>query len=222
MFAFLLVAALALFLRGERREEPAPRGAPACTCELERARAGWCEACAVGHVGGREIRSRLLYDALDAHGHDVRIDALPCATCRRAAAEDGFCEGCGRGFVGGRAYLSPLAYRLARDEPERAAPELAVLDLALDELARCELCASAMVIDGTCPKCLIAWSGGTGRPLRGAGDGLRDASPPSAGAGPGDRRRPRRPRAGDRRASGASESARRRPIRSGRRSSSAS
>src|SRR5262245_48714353 len=76
-----------------------------CTCELERGRSGWCEACSVGYVAQVPIRSKALYDALDAHGHDVDLAGLACTSCREAGRSDGFCQVHGRGFVGGRAYL---------------------------------------------------------------------------------------------------------------------
>ena len=121
---------------------------------------------AVGYVAGREIRSRELHDALDAHGHDVDVATLPCASCRAAAREDGFCATHGRGFVGGRAYLSPLAYHLARGEREAVQGELALLAEALRTVERCELCAAAMVIDGTCPRCRLSYQAGRPSPMR--------------------------------------------------------
>jgi hypothetical protein len=139
---------------------------PGCTCELERQRNGWCAACSVGYVADTAIHSKILYDALDAHGHDVDVASLPCASCREAARTDGFCTEHGRGFVHGQAYLSRLSYHLARGEREAVQEELATLALALDKVATCELCAAAMVLDGTCPKCLIAYEHGRARPLR--------------------------------------------------------
>ena len=142
------------------RERAAPdaAAAPACTCAAELLRNGWCEACGEGYVAERRIPSRALYDALDAHGHDIDAAGLPCSTCREAVQADGFCAAHQRGFVGGRAYLSRLAYHLARHEPAAVQAELAGLDRALAVLAHCELCAAAMVVGGTCPKCRISYA----------------------------------------------------------------
>lgn len=142
------------------------RAAPACTCALERERSGWCEACGVGYVADTPIRSRVLYDALDAHGHDVDAASLECASCRLATRSDGFCEAHARGFVGGRAYLSRLAYHVALGEPEAVPDELALLAQALRVVERCELCAAAMAIDGTCPKCRLSYEDGRASPMR--------------------------------------------------------
>jgi hypothetical protein len=152
----LLGAAWALL----RQPLPSSAAQAGCTCELERARSGWCAACRVGYVAERRIESRELYDALDAHGHDIDAPSLECATCRAAAQTDGFCEPHLRGFVGGRAYLSRLAYHLARNESALVPRELEILDQAIATTQRCELCAAAMVIDGYCPKCRLTYKCG--------------------------------------------------------------
>jgi len=150
----------------ERHETRGAAVASACTCALERQRSGWCAACGVGYVAAREIRSKALYDALDAHGHDVDVPGLACSSCREAARTDGYCATHGRGFVGGRAYLSRLAYHVARGEPEKIERELVLLEKALETLERCELCAAAMVLDGTCPKCRLSYSNGSASAAR--------------------------------------------------------
>jgi len=142
------------------------RAAPTCTCALERERCGWCEACGVGYVADTRIPSRELYDALDAHGHDVDAASLECASCRLAARWDGYCETHARGFVGGRAYLSRLAYHVALGEPEAVPEELALLAQALQTVERCERCAAAMMVDGTCPRCRLSYEDGRASPMR--------------------------------------------------------
>ena len=160
---FLLLCAWAAAARREAREAAI---ASVCTCELERQRNGWCAVHALGYVADFTIRSQALYDALDAHGHDVDVVGMPCATCREAARTDGFCARHVRGFVGGRAYLSRLAYHLARGEPEEVRAELGVLATAVQTVERCELCAAAMVVDGTCPRCRLSYEGGRASPMR--------------------------------------------------------
>lgn len=148
------------------RHGAGPTAVAACTCALERRRSGWCEACAVGYVAEVPIRSKPLYDALDAHGHDVDVAGLACASCREAVRADGFCTRHGRGFVGERAYLSRLAYHVARREPEAVAEELRLLAVAVQTAERCELCAAAMVIDGFCPRCRLSYEDGRADPSR--------------------------------------------------------
>lgn len=90
-------------------------------CEEAKRNNRWCEAANAGYVASVEIRSRFLYEALDAHGHDIEPAAVTCQTCRMALESDGFCPAHRMGFVGGKAYLSRLTYHLARSravEPE--------------------------------------------------------------------------------------------------------
>lgn len=164
----LLLAALAFFGRGALPTRAALAGgerSTACTCELERGRNGWCQACGIGYAASFEIRSQVLYDALDLHGHDIDPGSLECEQCRTAVRADGFCAACKRGFLGARAYLSPLAYHLARGEDGAVSEELRVLALAIETARRCELCAGAMVLDGTCPECLLSYRGGRAQPV---------------------------------------------------------
>jgi hypothetical protein len=93
---------------------PAPES---CTCATAKATHGWCEAHARGYVAAVEIRSRHLYDTLDAHGHTLDLGTFQCASCKQAIASDGFCEEHRIGFVGRQAYFSRLTYELARGEP---------------------------------------------------------------------------------------------------------
>lgn len=87
-----------------------------CTCTRAKVAGGWCEVHATGYVAGVEIHSRLLYDALDAHGHTLDLSTFKCPTCRQAIASDGFCEQHRVGFVSEQAYFSRLTYELARGE----------------------------------------------------------------------------------------------------------
>ena len=160
---FLLLCAWATTARRQAREAAI---ASVCTCALERQRNGWCTVCRVGYVADTPIHSKALYDTLDAHGHDVDVAGLACASCRAAARSDGFCVEHARGFVGGRAYLSRLAYHLARGEREKVQSELGLLALAVQTVEHCELCAAAMVLDGTCPKCRLSYQGGRPSPMR--------------------------------------------------------
>jgi rubrerythrin len=92
-----------------------------CTCSFARETDGWCAVHGVGYVGLVEIRSQRLYEALDAHGHDLDLSTFECPACRRAIEEDGFCEEHRIGFVAGQAYFSALSYQLARGDKVRIA-----------------------------------------------------------------------------------------------------
>lgn len=90
--------------------------AAVCTCATAAVSNGWCEAHAVGQVGGIRIPSQLLYETLDAHGHDVDLSTFECPSCRAAIAASGFCAEHRIGFVKEQAYFSRLTYELARAE----------------------------------------------------------------------------------------------------------
>ena len=89
---------------------------PPCTCTTARATNGWCSLHELGYVAGVKVTSRWLYEAADAHGHDVDVATFTCPDCRRAVATNGFCEVDRIGFVDNRAYFSRLTYELARGE----------------------------------------------------------------------------------------------------------
>ena len=104
-------------LRGGDSPAPVPvrPGAPAPpSCEAARRNNRWCAAGNVGYVAAVEIRSRFLFEALDAHGHDIDPAAVTCETCRKALRTHGFCAAHRMGYVGGHAFMSPITYYLAR------------------------------------------------------------------------------------------------------------
>lgn len=94
----------------------APPVETSCTCEAARLDNGWCDGCGIGYVASVGIKSHMLYEALDAHGHEIDPDSIECRTCQAALASDGFCESCNWGFVGKELYFSRLTYHLARGE----------------------------------------------------------------------------------------------------------
>jgi len=94
---------------------PAPAAA-ADPCADARAIDGWCKEQEVGFVANVAIHSRLLWDAMDAHGHLLDLSTFTCPTCRKAIDEEGFCEQHRTGFVKKMAYFSRLTYEMARGE----------------------------------------------------------------------------------------------------------
>lgn len=87
------------------------------SCDVARIMNTWCDRCGVGYIAGAAIPSRPLFDALDAHGHDVVPELISCETCRPLIVTGGYCERCRFGWVNGMAYLSRLTYYIARGEP---------------------------------------------------------------------------------------------------------
>jgi len=91
-----------------------------CACATSRENNGWCPVHEFGYVGGVKVTSRWLYEAADAHGHDVDISTFNCPTCRSAIATNGFCETHRIGFIEKRAYFSRLTYELGRGDVRQA------------------------------------------------------------------------------------------------------
>lgn len=124
-----------------------------CSCEQGRTRSIWCVLHGVGRVAGVEIRSKLLFETLDAHGHELNVDGLRCAACRFAARNDAWCGDDHLGFVNGQAYFSKLTWLLAKGEPiDPGTLECAVCraqaecrTLPLTEDGWCEACGAGMV-----------------------------------------------------------------------------
>ncbi len=111
MAGIMLVGPLALMLIAHHPPPPSVGG-----CRGARLTHGWCGPCKVGFVASVEIRSPVLYEALDPHGHDLVPDAIECTSCKAGLAVDGYCEVHRYGFVGGHAYMTKLTYYLAKGQ----------------------------------------------------------------------------------------------------------
>lgn len=120
-------------------EEHAPRRTDACAEAVTKNL--WCDARNVGFVAGVPIQSHLLFDALDAHGHELNPHAFTCPGCVEAIRTGGFCDKCRIGWVGGLAYFSRLTYHLARGHVVTAADH------------RCGACRGAMGPTHWCDVC---------------------------------------------------------------------
>ncbi len=92
-----------------------------CICATSRETNGWCPVHDFGYIGGVKVASRQLYEAADAHGHQVDLSTFICPTCKRAIATGGFCDEHRVGFVNGLAYFSLLTYEMGRAEARPAA-----------------------------------------------------------------------------------------------------
>jgi hypothetical protein len=92
----------------------APGWTAECQCPQARRVDGWCDVHQVGYIAGLPIRSQLVHEALDAHGHAVDPATFDCPACRDAIKTSGFCEQHAIGFVDRMAYFSRLTYEIAR------------------------------------------------------------------------------------------------------------
>ena len=118
-----------------------------CTCPGAKVAGGWCELHGTGYVASVEIHSRLLYDALDAHGHMLDLSTFECTLCRTAIESDGFCDQHRVGFLARQAYFSRLTYELARGE---AREPISIT---------CPTCRRNTASHGWCEKCGVGMVG---------------------------------------------------------------
>lgn len=108
----LVLLALSVGTACKQSAPEEPKGCAACaSARLEN---GWCEGCEVGYVAAYPIKSKMFFEVLDAHGHELQLDQIRCRTCRAAIKSDGFCEHCRMGWVGKKAYFSRLTFELAQ------------------------------------------------------------------------------------------------------------
>ncbi|MCH8824556.1 MAG: hypothetical protein IH984_13730 [Planctomycetes bacterium] len=108
----------------------------------------WCDDCNFGYVAGQRISSKVLFETLDAHGHDVNIDAMTCASCLTALPVGGYCESHRIGFVDSKAYFSRLTYSLAKGGEARNVSSLT-----------CTTCRANAQEHGWCAACQIGMVG---------------------------------------------------------------
>lgn len=189
----LALAAIVAAYGCASKDTRAPPPVECATCIDALRTNGWCEPCGRGYVAGRAIPSRMLHEALDAHGHELGPGGVLCLECAEALEVDGFCPRCRSGFVGGQLYFGELSWSLHRgtmrpreevrcpgcrevyggigDCPRcgalwvgsvefrdpalhaRAAHQFRRLELALERLPDCEMCATAGFFGRDCPRC---------------------------------------------------------------------
>lgn len=120
----------------------------ACTCEADKLVNGWCEECNVGYVAGQRISSKILFETLDAHGHDVNIDGMTCDSCLTALPVSGYCDSHRIGFVENKAYFSMLTYSLAKGGKARDVSNIT-----------CTTCRNNSQDHGWCQECQVGMVG---------------------------------------------------------------
>ncbi|MCZ6612336.1 MAG: hypothetical protein O6941_06850, partial [Planctomycetota bacterium] len=137
----ILIGSLALLLAGCA----APTNT-ACICPVAKVNNGWCSQCALGYVAGVTIESEMLFEALDAHGHDIDPGGVQCRSCRKAMEIDGFCDRCQLGWVRQQAYFSTLTYWLANGQAKDVSKITCPICKAnADQLGWCASCGVGMV-----------------------------------------------------------------------------
>ena len=124
---------------GCRPSAPSPTACASCV-EARKTNA-WCDACDVGYIAGLAVKSHLLHETMDAHGHRLQVELIPCDGCQRMARRGGYCEENRIGWHRGEAYFSRLTYELARS---------ALVDAA--DLG-CEACVANSAGAGWCNAC---------------------------------------------------------------------
>ncbi len=141
----MLLAVLPLL--AAMQDAPKPLPLSACNCSTAKISGGWCVKCGFGFIAGVRIESLDLFEALDAHGHDIDPQSIRCPSCKAAMDTDGYCEKCHFGFVRKQAYLSRLTYLVAKGKP---------LDL---EQIQCVDCRKHAERHGWCERCSVGMVG---------------------------------------------------------------
>lgn len=140
---------VALLLLGSfPRCSPSP-SKPCDICGRARLQNQWCDVCKVGYVAGVPIKSKLLFECMDAHGHELQHDAIKCVECQAAMKVDGFCNHCKTGWVKGLAYFSKLTYVLGKGHV-----------LGTDSIT-CTVCRENSKRHGWCDACKLGMLGNT-------------------------------------------------------------
>ncbi len=120
---------------------------PECSCDVAKVEGGWCATCSIGYLAGVPIKSELLFDVLDAHGHDIAPEAITCSTCRAAIESNGFCDHCRMGWIDQRAYMSRLTYHITKGETKPASA------------IACPVCRANAATSGWCNECDVGMVG---------------------------------------------------------------
>lgn len=149
MFALIVAVSLVSFpaaAPSRVRANPAGESSEPCHCESFKINNGWCGHCKIGFVASIPVPSYLLFETLDAHGHQVDPKSIKCSSCVTAMATGGFCDRCQMGFVKGLAYVSRLTYHLAKGQARDVAKlECATCRTHSDRHGWCAECKTGMV-----------------------------------------------------------------------------
>jgi len=131
---------------------------------------GWCGECNSGFVARQAYFSRLTY--LLAKGSVGTPTASTCRACRICSQRSGWCEACSAGWVGNVRFEDRATFAVA-------AQQLEVFFNAREAAQRCELCATAMILDAWCPFCRVSYRDGAPQTRPAAVPNLNRASAPT-------------------------------------------
>ncbi len=89
----------------------------------------------------------MLFEALDAHGHEIGPGGIQCPSCRQEIEIDGYCAHHRIGWVNQQAYFSTLTYRLAKGQ----AKDISNIS--------CPICQANAQTQGWCDSCQVGMVG---------------------------------------------------------------
>ena len=112
---------------------------------------GYCEEHHRGFIDGLTYFSTLTYHL--AKGRAKSSAEITCPVCRNHSESHGWCSKCEVGMVGNVEIRNRKDFQIASEEYDK-------LLEARQTAVRCEMCAVAMIYDGTCPSCKITYKDG--------------------------------------------------------------
>lgn len=113
---------------------------------------GSCEHCGVAAANGKFYHSKVSYVLAKGKPMSAK-EAGHCSGCVSAHKSNAFCAGCNAGFVAGRVFRG-------KDVHQAALAAFKTLTKAAEAATKCEACAVAMVTDGKCAHCNVAFKDG--------------------------------------------------------------
>lgn len=125
-------------------------------CKTAAETGGSCEHCKVHAADGKFFHSAVAYALAKGKFMSAElVAACPdrCKGCTTAHSEGGWCDKCNVGFVASRMFESKAVHTVAL-------AAYTVLKEAVAVAKKCELCAIAMVTDGTCDACNVKFKDG--------------------------------------------------------------
>jgi len=128
-----------------------PKQVECAQCQAAIKSDGYCENCKIGFVSGKAYMTKFTYYL--AKAKLVVPNELTCSTCGRNAEEKGWCEDCSAGMIGPYRFTDRAQY-------ESALRARRVVEIAIQRLPTCEVCAAAIVMDGYCSRCRIQYEAG--------------------------------------------------------------
>jgi hypothetical protein len=146
----------------EKQTKPAKASYACTTCdEIKKSGEGWCDHCKSGMFAFIQVKDGNLYKTMQtsAYGKTVmkgetkKLAEIKCADCKKMAEahKDGFCKKCDAGMVGGRCFKGKETF-------EKAEHAMKIMREAAT--ASCKECATAMLTDGKCSHCKVAYKDG--------------------------------------------------------------